>query len=111
MYAPKIVLQQVIKLFTELPEYRDDRYGTIKYIVETHYLNGYGKSICTDFKLMSDIDRSFRYVQQFSPELRGKTWFERQRRAGEMTKEEYRNVKKMEKEVKYICKQMKINFE
>ena len=33
MYSPKIVIQQVVKLFTDEPEFRDDRYGTIEKIV------------------------------------------------------------------------------
>ena len=37
MYAPKIVLQQVIQLFTVSPYYRDERYETIEYIVKKYY--------------------------------------------------------------------------
>jgi hypothetical protein len=71
MYSKAIVIQQTIKLFTDKVEYRDDRYGTVNYIVSTYYMETYGRNIKVDFKLMTDIDRAFRYIQQFEPSLRG----------------------------------------
>lgn len=70
MYSKKIVIQQTVKLFTDNESYRDDRYGTVEYIIKTYYLESYGRSVRTDFKLMTDIDRAFRYIQQFEPNLR-----------------------------------------
>jgi len=89
MYTPKIVIQQVIKLFTDEPEFRDNRYGTIEKIVTDYYMNDYGNSIYVDFKLMTDIDRAFRYIQQYEPKLRGAEWLKRQRQSGEISKSEY----------------------
>ncbi len=42
-------------------------------------------------QLAFDVDRSFRYVQQHIPSLRGRTWLLRQRMAGEISEEEYQN--------------------
>ena len=69
------IINQVINLFERFPDYRDDRYGTIEYIVQNHYADMYGKSgLRYDFKLLTDIDRVFRLVQQEIPALRGKEW-------------------------------------
>jgi len=84
------LLTQVIDLFKEQPKYRDDRYGTIKYIIETYHLDVYGHNgVLSDFKLLTDIDRIFRLVQQEIPELRGKEWLKRQMQSGEISKDEY----------------------
>lgn len=104
MYAPKIVVQQVIKLFVDEPKFRDDRYGTIEEIVNRFYLSSYGNSICIDFKLMTDIDRAFRYIQQYEPSLRGETWLKRQRQAGEISKEDFEKLN--ENEIEDIVKQL-----
>jgi hypothetical protein len=108
MYTPKILVEQVIKLFTEQEEYRDDRYLTIQYIVDKYYKKEYGKSIILDYKLMSDIDRAFRYIQQYHPKLRGKTWLKRQRQAGEISKEDYIRLTEHELELETIVKQLKL---
>ena len=108
MYAPKIVIQQVIKLFTEEPSYRDDRYGTIVRIVTEHYYQDYGKSIYVDFKLMTDIDRSFRYIQQYEPKLRGSEWLKRQRQSGEISKNEYHTFQDSNNEIEEIVKQLNL---
>ena len=89
MYVAKILVEQVIKLFVDKPDFRDDKYLTIEYIVNTYYRKEYGKSIVTDFKLMSDIDRAFRYIQQHEPSLRGKEWLKRQKQGGELSKSDY----------------------
>lgn len=107
MYAPNVLIQQVIKLFTEMPDYRDDRFKTIDYIVKNYYFFDYGKSYQMDYKIMSDIDRAFRYIQQHSPELRGNEWIKRQRKGGEISKEEYESLmdNKMEE---LVVKQLKL---
>ena len=106
MYVAKILVEQVIKLFTDNPDYRDDKYITIEYIVNTHYKKDYGKSIATDFKLMSDIDRVFRYIQQYEPTLRGKDWLKRQRQGGEISKTQYEKL--MDNEIEELVKQLKL---
>ena len=106
MYVAKILVEQVIKLFVEKPEYRDDKYITIEYIVNTYYKKEYGKSISLDFKLMSDIDRAFRYIQQYEPSLRGTEWLKRQRQGGEISKTEYENL--MDNEIEKLVKQLKL---
>lgn len=110
MYVQRILIEQIIKLFTEKPEYRDNHYGTIEYIVSNHYSDEYGKSVKADFKLMTDISRGFRYIQQFEPTLRGKTWIQRQWKAGEISREEYERQTEMSEEIKSVMKQMKIDF-
>jgi len=106
MYVAKILVEQVIKLFIDSPEHRDDKYITIEYIVKTHYKKDYGKSITTDFKLMSDIDRAFRYIQQYEPTLRGKDWLKRQRQGGEISKTQYEKL--MDNEIEELVKQLKL---
>ncbi len=82
MYGNKTLMIKVIKLFQEQPDYRDDRWGTIKYmldlavpdksVVSTEYI------VHTSFT----VDRFFRYIQQHMPSLRGKNWAKRQKRGG-----------------------------
>lgn len=108
MYTPRILIEQVVKLFTEEEKYRDERFLTIEYVVDTYYKDTYGKSIIMDFKLMTDIDRAFRYIQQYHPKLRGKTWLKRQRQAGEISKEEYLRLTEHESELESIVKQLKL---
>lgn len=105
MFVRRILIEQVIKLFEYEPSFRDDRYGTIVTIVKRHYVKDYGKSVVSDYKLTSDIDRAFRLIQQEVPQLRGKTWVKRQRKAGEITREEY-EFQTMGSEVKKIAKQL-----
>ena len=106
MYVSKIIIEQVIKLFIEKPEYRDDKYITIEYIVNTYYKEHYGKSIMTDFKMMTDIDRAFRYIQQYEPKLRGNEWLRRQRQGGEISKSDYERM--IENEITKIVKQLEL---
>jgi hypothetical protein len=103
MYVAKILVQQVIKLFVDNPEYRDDKYITLEYIINNYYKNEYGKSIIMDFKLMSDIDRAFRYIQQHDPNLRGNDWLKRQRQGGELS-----NVDLEDNEIEKLVKQLKL---
>jgi len=102
MYVPKIVIEQVIKLFTEEPSFRDNKYATIERIVTEYYISEYGKSIYTDFKLMTDIDRSFRFIQQYIPELRGDEWLKRQRQGGRISKNDYDDSNNIEELVKQL---------
>jgi len=106
MYVHRILIQQIIKLFVEQPEYRDDHFGTIEYITRKYYIGEYGKSIKADFKLLADISRGFRFIQQFEPKYRGKTWLSRQRQAGEITRDEYEKCH----EIKETIKQLKLNL-
>lgn len=108
MYASKILLTHVIKLFSEKPAYRDKRYETIEYIVKKHYKKQYGKNVCADFRLTTGIDRAFRAVQQFEPSLRGRNWITRQRKAGEISAEEYEKMKEAEDKIRGIMKQLKL---
>lgn len=88
MYANQTVYEQVKKLFIEMPGCRDNRDKTIEYIVKTYYLNMFGVGIIYTFRLLANIDRAFREVQQDCPELRGKNWPWRQFISGEINKDE-----------------------
>jgi len=111
MYFKRELIAQIIKLFTEEPDYRDERYDTIKHIIEKYYRKDFGKDIIVSYKLAADIDRAFRYIQQHVPQLRGKDWLLRQRNSGEISKDEYDEKSGIEKDIKFICKQMKVPFE
>lgn len=113
MYVRKILTEQIINLFTSEPEYRDDRWGTIEFLIANYYRDEYGKNILSTAKLVFDIDRGFRYVQQHIPKLRGKTWLKRQLQAGEISKSHFESMKdvEMENDVKDLCKQLKMDFE
>jgi hypothetical protein len=87
MYFRKNLIEQVINLFITIPEYRDNRIGTVEYIINKYYKNYLGKSIKTDFKLFTDIDRAFRYIQQNEPSLRGIYWGKRQKKSGRYSSE------------------------
>jgi len=106
MYVHRILIQQIIRLFQEEPEYRDDHFGTIEAITRKYYIGEYGKSIKADFKLLADISRGFRYIQQYEPKLRGKTWLTRQRQAGEISRDEYEKFT----EIKETINQLKLNL-
>lgn len=107
MRENNLIVRQVINLFKKHPSFRDDRYGTIEYICLKFYREHYGHSIYSDFKLLSDIDRAFRMVQQEIPELRGADWLLRQRNGGEISQEEYEN-QKMKSEIKESVEQLKL---
>lgn len=111
MYVKRILIGQIIKLFTEEPEYRDDRMATVKTIVEKYYRKDYGSDIIATCKLIFDIDRGFRYIQQHVPQLRGKDWLVRQKISGEMSQDEYNKRAGIERDIRFVCKQFKIDFE
>ena len=106
-FVTKSLYRQIVKLFTDYPEYRDDRYKTFEYIVTHFYTREYGRGIVNIFVLAHNIDRAFRYVQQHVPELRGENWLQRQRQAGEITEDELREKTLLKK----VCEQLKIKFE
>lgn len=110
MYVRKVLLEEIINLFTEKKDYRDDRWATVEYIVENHYRQDYGKDILSTAKLIFDIDRGFRYVQQYIPELRGSKWLKRQRQGGRISVQQYENMvdEEFEQEVKDLAKQLKL---
>lgn len=111
MYIRKDLLGQIIKVFSLDPKYRDDRMLTIEKVVKTHYRKWFGKDIVVTAKLISDIDRAFRYIQQHIPTLRGKNWLLRQRLSGEISEQEYQNNLDAINDIQKICKQMKLPFE
>ena len=108
MYVKKLVYKQVIRLFVEAPEYRDKRVDTIAHIVQTHYTRYYGVTVETDFRILSDIDRAFRLVQQHVPELRGLKWLERQRKGGEI--DNGGQLALEEEMVRDACNQLQLKF-
>ena len=99
------IVTQVIALFKKHETFRDERYETIEYIINKHYKEFYGKSIFTDFKLLTDIDRAFRLVQAEIVELRGKKWLDRQRQGGEISQEDYEN-QKMQSDIRDAAQQL-----
>ena len=107
VYIKKELIQQVVHLFRDNVAIRDDRFATVNTIVNTHYRGWFGNNIGVTAKLIFDIDRAFRYVQQHIPELRGKTWVARQKRGGEPVNDEDADIKAL----KAISKQLKLKFE
>ncbi len=104
-YIPKELLLQVINLFQENIPIRDDRLGTIKAIVDKYYKDWFGGDVKVSAKLVFDIDRAFRYIQQHLPELRGENWIVRQKMGGEyVDAADYQAVKD-------LSNQMKLKFE
>lgn len=89
MYVKKLIIKKVIDLFTNKPQFRDDRWGTIKKIVEELRSENKDFSEWVIVQHAFDVDRSFRYVQQHIPSLRGNNWLQRQRNSGEISAEEY----------------------
>jgi hypothetical protein len=104
--ANSLIVKQVIDLFKKHPSFRDDRYETVEWILLKHYRNHYGHSIKADFRILTEIDRAFRLIQQDIPELRGKTWLARQRQGGELSAEEYEREKMMEDDILEAAKQL-----
>lgn len=99
MYVKKLIIKEVIDLFTTSPKYRDDRWGTIKIVVEQIRSKNPHFTEWVIVQYAFDVDRAFRYVQQHIPSLRGATWLERQKASGQISREEYES--QMEN-VKYI---------
>ena len=108
MYVKRILIEQMINLFTREPEIRDDRMKAISRVVNKHYKKQFGKSVTATSKLLFDIDRSFRYIQQHIPELRGRGWSRRQMISGEISKAEYEDQQKSQKQVRKIFSQMQL---
>lgn len=82
MYIHERIIANVIDLFRKHPEYRDDKWGTIKRVWSNikHELQIFDE--LSSIKIAFDVDRAFRYVQQHFPELRGETWAKRQKQGG-----------------------------
>lgn len=107
MYVAKTLVYRVIKLFREEPKYRDDQWATMERLINDHYSAWYGsKNISQSAKIVFDISRAFRYVQQHIPQLRGTTWKKRQIQGGERFKGEI-----TDKELKKACEQLKLDLE
>ena len=87
MYVHRTILAKVKDLFLSDPPYRDNRWATI--VLISRQIKD--ELTITDeialVKVAFDVDRAFRYIQQHNPELRGETWLERQKQAGEIPSE------------------------
>lgn len=109
-YVRKELLQQVIKLFRDLPRYRDDRIGAIEFIFQTYYKSWVNiNNIKTVSIILFDIDRAFRLIQQHAPELRGEQWKKRQKKGG---RKYFYNPddKEYNDELQDICNQLSLTF-
>jgi hypothetical protein len=83
MYVHRKILEKVRNLFTEQPEFRDERWGTVVLISkEVKEELGIIDEIAL-VKIAFDVDRAFRYIQQHEPNMRGETWLQRQKKGGE----------------------------
>jgi len=102
MYVNKVILNKVINLFTEQPDLRDNRWATIKLVVE--YLKAEFKHFDEELviKYAFDADRAFRYVQQHIPLLRGKEWIKRQKMSGNLTSNDFDNDEIEIMVIKYV---------
>lgn len=85
MYVNKVILNKVINLFTEQPDLRDNRWATIKLVVEHVKAEFQHFDEELVIKYAFDADRAFRYVQQHIPLLRGKDWLKRQKMSGNLS--------------------------
>lgn len=84
MYVHEQVIQSVIKLLHTTPQFRDDRWGTIKRVwVDLKYELGVLDDIAL-LRLGFEVDRAYMYVQQHYPELRGDTWAQRHKKSGDI---------------------------
>ncbi len=110
-YISKELLFQVIDTFQKEKALRDSRMGTIEHIINLHYKDWFGDNIRVSAKLVFDIDRAFRYVQQHLPELRGENWLQRQKMAGEIGDESIFTSGGDLNQIKEISNQMKLKFE
>ena len=89
MYVKKQIVKEVIDLFTDKPEMRDDRWETMRIVTGILRRDNPELSEWGMIQLAFDVDRAFRYVQQHIPQLRGTNWMYRQMRSGEISKEDY----------------------
>ena len=86
------------------------KYGTITKIVQQHYSDEFGKNIEANCKLIMEIDRSYRLIQQHVPILRGKKWLKRQKQGGVISAEEYKQQLAIGNSIKKICIQLQMDF-
>jgi hypothetical protein len=111
MYVRREIIVNVINLFKANPKMRDNRIATIECLVEKHYAEWFGKNVKASAILVMDIDRAFRLVQQYTPDLRGKNWLKRQKQSGEITADEYKKAMRTIGYIKSITSQLKLTFE
>jgi len=83
MYKNKTILTKVVTLFTDYPNYRDDRWGTIKLLLDDVIPDKSAVKTAYIIHVAFTIDRYFRYVQQHIISLRGNEWRKRQKQGGE----------------------------
>lgn len=83
MYVHNKILEKVRILFTEQPEYRDERWATIVMVSKQIRDELRITDEIALVKIAFDVDRAFRYIQQHEPNLRGETWLARQKKGGE----------------------------
>jgi hypothetical protein len=108
MFVKKEVIAQVVKLFTEEPKCRDMKFGTIERVVELHYKEEFGANVEATAKLVMEIDRAYRFIQQHVPALRGRKWLKRQNQGGVITAEEYKSQMASINAIKKICIQLEL---
>jgi hypothetical protein len=72
MYIRRELIAQIIRLFQQQPECRDDKWKTIETIIHNHYALSFGTNLRASAKIIFDIDRGFRLIQQHIPELRAR---------------------------------------
>lgn len=84
MYVHKQIIQKVTDLFVRNPAFRDERFNTVVLISQEIKRELQITDESSMIKVAFDVDRAFRYVQQHNPELRGTTWLQRQKQAGEI---------------------------
>jgi hypothetical protein len=83
MYVHKKIIEKVSELFTNEPNYRNERWQTIVKVSNAIKLELNIKEETSMIKVAFDVDRAFRYIQQHNPKLRGETWLKRQKQGGE----------------------------
>lgn len=110
-YVSNKIIAHVIDLFRKEPKYRDDRQGTVLRIIKDFYSPVWGHNMKNDCKLVYDVDRAFRFVQQHVPQLRGAKWHWRQYMSGEISRKEYELSMKNINSLKNLCVQQELKFE
>lgn len=105
MYIHSKIIANLITLFKESPEYRDDKWGTIRKVTNLIKLEHDLTDELSTMKIAVYVDRTFRYVQQHFPELRGKKWIERQKMAGAM-RGDFASYKTESERIQYIQKSL-----
>jgi hypothetical protein len=110
MYIKKEIVAKVMDLFSKQPKYRDERLETVK-IVSEQIAAENGLDLWGTVLVAFDVDRTFRYVQQHVPSLRGDTWLARQRQSGEISEEEYQSLKEHLDFIKDLAEENKLGFQ